>query len=186
MVNTKVDSYKNIQLKDRLLWADGASSFPASAILPVIQTGMKTDGMFVEELTKDIKQFNSLVDPKRQITIKTDVADPDFNWNIPKEAKELKLIDYLVDKVDKECEGMTDDDTEIRYCRLCEEVSLYKKHGLLDVLRVIIYVINTLSNKGVVWGVGRGSSVSSYVLYLIGVHDVDSITYNLDIEDFLR
>jgi len=184
MVNTKVDSYKNIQLNDRLLWADGDSSFPTSAILPVIQTGMKTDGMFVEELTNDIKQFNSLVDPKSQITIKTDVADPDFNWNIPDEAKKLDLAAYLVEMLDKEDSNMFDSDERIT--RVVKEFSLYKKHGLLDVLRVIIYVINTLSDEGVVWGVGRGSSVSSYVLYLIGVHDVDSVKYGLDVEDFLR
>jgi DNA polymerase III alpha subunit len=37
-----------------------------------------------------------------------------------------------------------------------------------------------------VWGIGRGSSVSSYVLYVLGVHDVDSYAYDLDIGDFLH
>ena len=54
----------------------------------------------------------------------------------------------------------------------------------------------TLTNKGTLelgWlvvlirdGVGRGSSVASYILYLIGVHRIDSIKYNLDWKEFLR
>ena len=70
--------------------------------------------------------------------------------------------------------------------RVNDELTLYKKLDLLPVLRTIIFVINTLRENSVVWGVGRGSSVSSYVLYLIGAHDVDSIKYDLDVNEFLR
>jgi DNA polymerase III alpha subunit len=38
----------------------------------------------------------------------------------------------------------------------------------------------------VLWGVGRGSSVASYCLYILGVHKVDSIKYELDIHEFLK
>jgi DNA polymerase III alpha subunit len=38
----------------------------------------------------------------------------------------------------------------------------------------------------IVWGVGRGSSVASYVLFLIGIHKVNSLKYNLDIKEFLK
>ena len=48
------------------------------------------------------------------------------------------------------------------------------------------YIIDTLRENNIVWGVGRGSSVSSYMLYLIGVHKVDSIKYNLNINEFIR
>ena len=84
--------------------------------------------------------------------------------------------------------GWKEDDTEVnkRAVRVAKELSLFKTHGLFDILRVLIYVINTLDHNSVVWGVGRGSSVSSYVFYLIGVHDVDSVRYELDIEDFLH
>ena len=37
-----------------------------------------------------------------------------------------------------------------------------------------------------IWGVGRGSSTASYVLYLLGVHRIDSMYYDLDPEEFLR
>jgi DNA polymerase III alpha subunit len=43
-----------------------------------------------------------------------------------------------------------------------------------------------MSSNGIIWGVGGGSSVASYVLYKLGVHRVDSLYYNLDVTEFLR
>ena len=70
--------------------------------------------------------------------------------------------------------------------RVNYEMELYRKFNLYTVLRYLIYLVDTMRKNNVVWGVGRGSSVSSYVLYLIGVHKVNSIKYGLDIHEFLR
>ena len=48
------------------------------------------------------------------------------------------------------------------------------------------YVVDTLRDNNIVWGVGRGSSVSSYVLYLIGIHKIDSVKYALPIDEFFK
>ena len=65
-------------------------------------------------------------------------------------------------------------------------LELYKKFNLYPVLRYLIYLVNLMRENNIVWGVGRGSSVSSYVLFLIGVHKVNSIEFDLDINEFLR
>ena len=65
-------------------------------------------------------------------------------------------------------------------------IHLYDKYNIIDVLKVCIYIIDTLRKNNIVWGVGRGSSVASYVLFLIGIHKIDSIKYNLIIEEFLK
>ena len=70
--------------------------------------------------------------------------------------------------------------------RVKTELELYKKFQLEKLLRFLIYLVDTLRENKIVWGVGRGSSVASYVLYLIGLHKVDSLKYNLDINEFLR
>jgi DNA polymerase III alpha subunit len=57
---------------------------------------------------------------------------------------------------------------------------------MMDMLFFIKYLVDTLRKNKIIWGVGRGSSVASYVLYLIGVHKVDSIKYNLPIEEFFK
>ena len=73
-----------------------------------------------------------------------------------------------------------------QHTRVKEELDAFKARDMLDLLRWLKYFVDTCSKENVVWGVGRGSSVASYVLYLIGVHAIDSIKYNLDWQEFLR
>jgi DNA polymerase III alpha subunit len=77
-------------------------------------------------------------------------------------------------------------DTDEQKDRVSLELELFVKNGMYDVLHCMKFIVDTLRNNNVVWGVGRGSSVASYVLYLIGVHKVDSIKYNLPIEEFFK
>jgi DNA polymerase III alpha subunit len=87
----------------------------------------------------------------------------------------MDIEQFLVDKCPEE-----------NYNRLIEELQLYRNHNMLPVLRQMKYLVDTLRSNDVVWGVGRGSSVASYVLYLIGVHKIDSVKYNLPIEEFFK
>ena len=66
------------------------------------------------------------------------------------------------------------------------ELLLYQERGLFDLLRYLKYLVDVMKQNHVIWGVGRGSSVASYVLYLLGVHRIDSMYYDLDAEEFLR
>jgi DNA polymerase III alpha subunit len=70
--------------------------------------------------------------------------------------------------------------------RVNEEYALYEARDLVMLLRLFIFLIDYMRKNKFVWGVGRGSSVSSYILYLIGVHRVDSLKYNLLISDYLK
>ena len=85
---------------------------------------------------------------------------------------------------DADLEYFPDDIPEMT--RTTHELYLYDKYGIIDVLKVCVYIVDTLRKHNIIWGVGRGSSVSSYVLYLIGIHKVDSIKYELDINEFLK
>ena len=179
----------SVKLKDRTLWFDGDSTVPEGEIVRLLSVGLPVDGLFVEQITDTIKQYNQYVDPEQRIGVKGDVADLRFDWNIPEEYKTLDVEEYVHEKLDDELfrKGrgkMALASTEFH--RVIAELALYERLQLFNVLRVLIYIINTLHASNVIWSVGRGSSVSSYVLYLIGVHDVDSIEYGLDIEEFLR
>jgi DNA polymerase III alpha subunit len=70
--------------------------------------------------------------------------------------------------------------------RVSEELEAFITHGMMDLLYYLKYMVDTLEENNILWGVGRGSSVASYVLYLIGVHKIDSLAYNLDWREFLR
>jgi len=76
--------------------------------------------------------------------------------------------------------------TEQEVERVKYELELFKTYAMMDVLCFLKYLVDTLREKNIVWGVGRGSSVSSYVLFLLGVHKVNSIKFDLDPKEFLR
>jgi DNA polymerase III alpha subunit len=74
---------------------------------------------------------------------------------------------------------------EIRQ-RVVEELGLFAKHDMIPMLKTMKYVVDTLRANNIVWGVGRGSSVASYVLFIIGVHKIDSVKYKLPINEFFK
>ena len=98
-------------------------------------------------------------------------------WLMPEEYKNLDIKTYLLNKIDP---------WDYRYLRLTEELEEFDNRNMLDLLRWLKYLIDTARSNHIVWGVGRGSSVASYALYLLGVHKIDPIKYNLDYKDFLR
>ncbi len=97
------------------------------------------------------------------------------NWYVPQSYKDLDIEKYLIDLCP--IENMD---------RLTLELDFYKKKNLLSLLKCMKYIVDTLRTNSIVWGVGRGSSVASYALYLLGVHKIDSVKYNLPIEEFFK
>ena len=98
------------------------------------------------------------------------------NWYMPDEYKNLDIAEYLL--------GLCKTDVELQ--RVGEELLLYQERDLFVLLKFLKYFVDTLRNHKVMWGVGRGSSVSSYILYLLGVHKINSMYYDLDIKEFLK
>lgn len=76
--------------------------------------------------------------------------------------------------------------TEEQTNRVSQELELFSQHGMIDVLFYCKYLVDTMREHKILWGVGRGSSVASYVLYLIGIHKIDSLLYKLEINEFLK
>jgi DNA polymerase III alpha subunit len=177
----------NTILQDRTLWYDGDSTLSETKIMQLISEGISPDGLYVDKTSENIKQYNRLVKPKEQIRIKQSIDRIEKVWILPKPYDTLNVVDHVIELYVKRISSYKTDREELkRMERITNELALYTKFNLMDVLRVLIYIINTLQKNNLVWGVGRGSSVSSYVLYLIGVHDVDSYKYELDISDFLH
>lgn len=171
------------ELRDRSLWFDGQSSFDPDHALRLIQ---QYDIRFVDRMTPMIVEYNHQVLKDEEIRVKSSCDPLKFEWTIPPEYKNLDVVDYIATKHGDLVVDCADKEILAREKRLAQEMYKYKERELFDVLRTIIFVINTLTDNNIVWGVGRGSSVSSYVLYVIGAHDVDSFAYNLDIGDFLH
>ena len=97
-------------------------------------------------------------------------------WRMPEEYQQLDIAAYVL--------GLCNSEHELQ--RVGQELLLFQERDLFNLLRYLKYLVDTLRKHNIVWGVGRGSSVSSYVLFLLGVHKINSIYYNLDIKEFLK
>jgi DNA polymerase III alpha subunit len=150
--------------------------------------------------SEDVNKFNhaahenGLPELQKYIAIDTDKAEFDSvcqsAWLMPDEYKRIDLSEYLIYRV---AEELDIDPTEVwkkkdlpEIKRINEELEAYQTHGLFGLLRYMIYLVDFMRENNIIWGVGRGSSVASYVLYLIGVHRINSIQYELDWREFLR
>ena len=126
---------------------------------------------------EDINQFNKVA-KELELNSISDVSRISKEFNIPQHYKELDVEKYIHDKLVQRSPD------EIG--RVEMELVMYKERGLYPILQLLVYIIDTMRQNNLVWGVGRGSSVSSYLLYILGVHKVDSHKYRLDIEEFLK
>lgn len=97
-------------------------------------------------------------------------------WLIPDKYKRIDIEEHLLSL----CKSPEETS------RVKDELVLYKEYNLYDALKMFVYLVDVMRKNEVIWGVGRGSSVSSHCLYLLGVHKINSLKYNLDIREFLK
>lgn len=123
------------------------------------------------EFEKNCKQFGLL------FPFELDNDSDTITWNMPDNYSQLDIKEHIINKhkLNKE-----------QLLRVDKELAEFKQRNLIDLLRFLVYFVDQLRTNNVVYGVGRGSSIASYVLYLIGVHRIDSLRYNLDIKEFLK
>jgi DNA polymerase III alpha subunit len=134
----------------------------------------------LEELIRHVERPDSLLSwtfPYNQST-----SVPEFHqaqqlmWHMPDQYKTLDIAEHVL--------GLCQTEAELQRCGA--ELLLYQERGLFDLLRYLKYLVDVMIKNNIIWGVGRGSSVASYVLYKLGVHKINSMYYNLDITEFLR
>jgi len=162
--------------------------FDSDDIIKGLYSGkLKTLSQLNVSNKKLVKQFNDSVErnadnlEKLQEYIEPNISVEEFDkinqqqWFIPK--------DYCPDLIESLYNCCT---TQEQRDRVTLELELFIQHDMIEVLHALKYLVDFMRSNNIIWGLGRGSSVSSYCLYLIGLHKVDSIKYQLDIKDFLK
>lgn len=153
-----------------------------SDIYNVIMAGIDIDSCYTEQQINISSELELTHIPKFQKYVETDISVAEFdslqqqNWHMPAEYKNLDIAAWVLDQ----CQ--TDEQRQ----RAGQELLLYLERDAFPLLQYLKYLVDTMRKNNIVWGVGRGSSVASYVLYLIGIHRIDSLYYSLDINEFLR
>lgn len=144
----------------------------------------KPGPFIVDDSTIDINAankvagYNALLEHTKDNTLTVDEFDKAHqeSWFMPTSYKEMDICEHVL--------SLCETQPELQRCG--EELLMYQERNLFDLLRYIKYLVDIMELNSVIWGVGRGSSVSSYVLYKLKVHKIDSMYYNLDVGEFLR
>jgi DNA polymerase III alpha subunit len=126
------------------------------------------------QTSADLTKYIDRINQERLDYPQPTAIDPG-QWFIPRAYRDMDIEEWIVAQCPEE-----------NYDRVLRELELFRDNGMVPVLRCMKYVVDTLRENKVVWGVGRGSSVASYVLYLIGVHKIDSVKYSIPIEEFFK
>ena len=98
------------------------------------------------------------------------------NWYMPQQYKDMDIAMHVL--------SLCNSDAELQRCG--EELMLFQERNLFDLLKYLKYLVDIMKENRLIWGLGRGSSVASFVLYKLGVHRIDSLYYELDPAEFLR
>lgn len=134
----------------------------------------------LEELARYVEHPESLLTWTFPYNSETSVpefhASQQMTWHMPNEYKQLDIAAYIL--------GLCTTEAELQRCG--EELLLYQERDLFNLLKYLKYLVDVMVENKVIWGVGRGSSVASFILYKLGVHRIDSLYYNLDVHEFLR
>lgn len=164
----------------------GFKTFPLSQAEAIVNQNFSD---LVGKYTPDVMLHNQRCSPDRIILVARIDGVPEtpppetFEWNIPEEYLTLDLVEYLVQALVRKFSGRVPNSYVER---MMLELELMQYRGMMSVLRALVYIIDQFGKNNIVHGVGRGSACASLVLYLIGVHMVDPIEYDVPIEEFLR
>lgn len=114
------------------------------------------------------------VDPKLSVE-DFDSMNQSF-WHMPEEYKNMDIAQYVLDRCTNEAELQ----------RAGDELLKFQERDMFILLKYLKYLVDTMRKHNVVWGVGRGSSVSSFVLFLLEIHRINSLYYDLSVDEFLK
>lgn len=154
----------------------------------MLYDGVDIDNVKTVDWHEDFEKFNSAVEAnhlpdklytaleKLSCTVEEFDIENQREWYMPEDYRELDVVRFINNR------EMSHTERE----RVSEEIDAYRERNLIPLLRYMCYLVDTMRENDIVWGVGRGSSVASYVLYIIGIHRINSIQYELDWREFLR
>lgn len=129
-----------------------------------------SDSLEISDIPKALTYLTDDID------INTFDANLQNKWLMPEEYRTFDIALYVLGKCTLEAELQ----------RAGEELFLFQERGLFPLLQYLKYLVDTMRANNIVWGVGRGSSVASYVLFLLEVHRINSLYYDLSIDEFLK
>jgi DNA polymerase III alpha subunit len=177
------------ELSDRVLRFDGVSILEPEQLQDFLMRGVQPAELRVTELTPEVEQFNALVSQFDRISDGlNETVVYDLTWQLPEPYLSLDVVEHVQVVFGERLPGLAYNSaqTELAITRVARELEEFETRGLNELLRTIIYVLARFKETGQVFGVGRGSSCASFILFLLGLHVVDPIKFDVPLEEFMH
>lgn len=171
-----------INLGDRIIDESGNVVYFIDSLIELLYNGEIPSEILYPKENQDVLLFNKLSYENFDdiyYSIPDNVKSTEErkkDWFYPSKYDEIDLYEYFLNLCTREEERE----------RVINEIQLYQSKGFEKFLRFCIFLSDKIKENNWVIGCGRGSSCCSYALFLIRLHLVDSLKYNLDINDFLK
>jgi DNA polymerase III alpha subunit len=177
------------ELNDRVLRFDGVSIVSPEQVKEFFLRGAKPWELRVPLLDEELEQYNSAVAMNDQL--RTDLEEDlsfDFSWKIPEKYLSLDIAEHVQVVFSERLPSLKYDSAQVELAinRVALELQEFETRGLQNLLRTIIYVLDRFHEAGQVFGVGRGSSCASYILFLLGLHVVDPVIFEVPLDEFMH
>lgn len=175
-----------LDLENRYVLDDGTVVLRRKALLSCIRSG-RQNGPLASEKTKEVERHNKLSKPEKRIAVVEVDSNPGviprerYEWPTPEPWKSVDLLEKALDRLHALGLGRNE-----YYLRLAQEIAELEERGMDGFVRHVCFICEDMDRRGVVRGVGRGSSCASLVLFLLGVHMVDPVLYKIPVTEFFK
>ena len=176
-------------LNDRILRYDGVNIVSPTQVPTLLMYGIQPSQIKVTEIDEDVRLFNQNVAAADKILAAVDepISIP-LRWSIPVEYLEIDLTEHVIRIYESRIQKLDYTSPQLNQAenRIAAELAEIERRGMVEFVKTVIYIISEFRKNGVVWGVGRGSSCASYVLFLLGLHLADPIKYDIPMDEFFH
>lgn len=164
------------QKRDRVLLRDGRSIVTPQHFARETLRGRNTDHLFVVD-TYDSQVYDLHYHRKTSSDIDEIEIDPESHIHTDED------MDELLHRI-TESPRLTHGEPGI--IRVEKELAYFEKTNNITFLLKCSDLIQQFKEDKVVFGVGRGSACASFILYLLEVHDIDPVKYDIDFNELAK
>ena len=160
-----------VELEDRILLENGISIIDSEeASRRIFLNGEIPDYYVVDTDENELENY------KKKYRADLSIHDDDLVPPAPQRQPTEEEISQLLTDISNSPRMRTDDKYQER---IDEELDWFESSNHMHVLVKINKLLHRFRSDGIVWGVGRGSSCASLIFYLLGVHDIDPVNYDI-------
>lgn len=157
--------------------SQGCCSVSNQGIIELAYMNQLQGAMFEWQDAQALTQFSQVSERLDHWPFEPRAPDvQDRTWFTPPEYQCINLSDHVLSRCT----------TQEQLERAQWELRMIQELDAEHIFLHLIYLVDEWRKHDLVWGIGRGSSVSCFVLYVIGINKINPLDYDLDPREFFK